>query len=213
MITPSPLLKHPLSRIFLSAAFVLGLVLPSHAAQITGLESPNSFVGDPSGKEYFISNINGEREARDNNGFITKLDPNGNTVFTSSNNLNGVTMFRSMRLKGNKVVLCGSSSNLSAALAVAWDTSGNLLWTGSFLGQSGKDVEIDDLCNTYLLSSYPNQVTPSSGQDIEIYKLNSSGAQVWKKNFEFSGYDYPTMFTLVADKLSVIGSGSSPTPA
>lgn len=77
LITPSPLLKHPLSRIVLSAAFVLGLVLPSHAAQITGLESPNSFVGDSAGKEYFISNINGDREARDNNGFITKLDPNG----------------------------------------------------------------------------------------------------------------------------------------
>lgn len=55
----------------------LGIALPGEAAQITGLESPNSFVGDPLGKEYFISNINGEPEARDNNGFITKLDTEG----------------------------------------------------------------------------------------------------------------------------------------
>ena len=61
----------------MSAVVLFGLALPCGAAQITGLESPNSFVGDPSGKEYFISNINGDREARDNNGFITKLDPNG----------------------------------------------------------------------------------------------------------------------------------------
>ena len=61
----------------MSAAVLFALALPCGAAQITGLESPNSFVGDPSGKEYFISNINGDREARDNNGFITKLDPNG----------------------------------------------------------------------------------------------------------------------------------------
>jgi len=47
------------------------------AAQITGLESPSSFVGDPLGKEYFISNINGEPGAKDNNGFITKLDSEG----------------------------------------------------------------------------------------------------------------------------------------
>lgn len=53
------------------------LPLPGEAAQITGLESPNSFVGDPLGKEYFISNVNGEPEARDNNGFITKLDTEG----------------------------------------------------------------------------------------------------------------------------------------
>jgi sugar lactone lactonase YvrE len=58
---------------------LLGFSLPvtGEAAQITGLESPNSFVGDPLGKEYFISNVNGEPEARDNNGFITKLDTEG----------------------------------------------------------------------------------------------------------------------------------------
>lgn len=47
------------------------------AAQITGLESPNSFVGDQQGKEFFISNVNGEPEVRDNNGFITKVDAEG----------------------------------------------------------------------------------------------------------------------------------------
>lgn len=53
------------------------LVSPGNAAQITGLESPYSFISDPSGKEYFISNINGEPDSRDNNGFITKLDAEG----------------------------------------------------------------------------------------------------------------------------------------
>ncbi len=142
-------------------------------------------------------------------GFVLlKLDPNGNILFTSSNNLNGVTMFRSMRLKGNNIVFSGSSSNLSAALVVAWDTSGSLLWTGSFLGQSGNDVEIDDAGNSYLLTSYANQVNPSSGQDIMIYKLNSSGTQVWINNFDFGGNDFPTRFTYVADKLTTIGYGS-----
>ncbi|MBM4139244.1 MAG: hypothetical protein FJ244_07210 [Nitrospira sp.] len=60
--------------------FVLSFAQLSHAAQITGLESPNSFVGDTAGKEYFISNINGDREVRDNNGFITKLDHNGKII-------------------------------------------------------------------------------------------------------------------------------------
>lgn len=61
----------------LLSLLVLVYTLHSDAAQITGLESPNSFVGDPSGNEYFISSINGEPEARDNNGFITKLDTEG----------------------------------------------------------------------------------------------------------------------------------------
>ncbi len=51
-----------------------------HAAQITGLEAPNSFVGDLQGKEFFISNVNGEPDARDNNGFITKVDAEGKVL-------------------------------------------------------------------------------------------------------------------------------------
>ena len=142
-------------------------------------------------------------------GFVlVKLDPSGNTLFTSNNNLNGVTMFRSMRLKGDKLICSGSSSNLSAAIAIAWDTTGNLLWTTSLLGKSGNDIEIDDAGNAYLLTSYADQVTAGSGQDIMIYKLNSSGAQVWVQNFDFGGNDFPTRFTLVNDKISVIGYGS-----
>ena len=64
-------------RALLLTVLTLGSAIQSEAAQITGLESPNSFVGDPSGKDYFISNINGEPEARDNNGFITKLNAEG----------------------------------------------------------------------------------------------------------------------------------------
>ncbi|MCP9464243.1 MAG: hypothetical protein NNA25_05540 [Nitrospira sp.] len=58
------------------AALVLCLAPPVGAAQILGLESPTCFVSDQSG-DYFISNINGEPEARDNNGFITKVNSHG----------------------------------------------------------------------------------------------------------------------------------------
>ena len=44
---------------------------------VTDLQTPYSFVSSPSGTEYFISSVNGEPEAADNNGFITKLDANG----------------------------------------------------------------------------------------------------------------------------------------
>jgi len=44
---------------------------------VTELQSPYSFVNDPVEKNYFISSVNGEAEAADNNGFITKLNPNG----------------------------------------------------------------------------------------------------------------------------------------
>ncbi len=47
---------------------------------VTELQTPYSFVSSAAGKEYFISSVNGEPEAADNNGFITKLDANGKIV-------------------------------------------------------------------------------------------------------------------------------------
>jgi DNA-binding beta-propeller fold protein YncE len=55
----------------------MGLTSQVSASQIDGLQRPQSFIADPSGEFYFISNINGEPEAKDNNGFITRLDKEG----------------------------------------------------------------------------------------------------------------------------------------
>jgi hypothetical protein len=62
-----------------AAALFCALVvtIPAGASQVDGLQRPQSFVADPSGDFYFISSINGEPEAKDNNGFITKLDKDG----------------------------------------------------------------------------------------------------------------------------------------
>jgi DNA-binding beta-propeller fold protein YncE len=50
---------------------------PASALQITGLQRPESFLVDPSGSSYFITNANGDPDLKDNNGFITKLDADG----------------------------------------------------------------------------------------------------------------------------------------
>jgi len=69
-------IRHPAAWLLwiLSSAIVSPL-----GAQITvtELQSPYSFVSDPIEKGYFISSVNGDAEAADNNGFITKLDPHG----------------------------------------------------------------------------------------------------------------------------------------
>jgi len=57
-----------------------GLLAPAMALQVTGLQAPQSFVGDAACECYFISNVNGEPAAKDNNGFITKLDRDGKVI-------------------------------------------------------------------------------------------------------------------------------------
>jgi hypothetical protein len=142
---------------------------------------------------------------------LIKLDPDGNILFMQNNAANAPGGFRSMRLKGNKIVLSASSAvggNPSIAQIAVWDTTGNLLWTAGLQGRGGTDVEIDDAGNVYLLTSFSNQVSPTSQMDIDIYKFNASGTQLWKKDFDFGGYEFSTRFTYVAGKLSVIGDAS-----
>ena len=62
------------------AGLCLCLPAAAMALQVTGLQSPQSFVSDEACDCYFISNVNGEPDARDNNGFITKLDRDGKVV-------------------------------------------------------------------------------------------------------------------------------------
>ena len=64
----------------LSLALGLASTTPAAAMQISGLESPQSFLADPATNSYFISNVNGDPTARDNNGFITKLNGNAEIV-------------------------------------------------------------------------------------------------------------------------------------
>jgi hypothetical protein len=65
-------------------ALLTGLFLWMPAAaialQVTGLQAPQSFVADAACDCYFISNVNGEPDAKDNNGFITKLDRDGKVI-------------------------------------------------------------------------------------------------------------------------------------
>lgn len=139
---------------------------------------------------------------------LIKLDTDGNILFTQHSDANAPKTFSSMRVKGNKVVLTSSSGNPNIAPVAVWDTTGNLLWTAGLQGRGGSDVEIDDAGNIYLLTGYFNQVTPTSAMDIEVFKFDPSGTQLWKKDFDFGGTELPTRCTLVADKLSIIADAT-----
>lgn len=142
-------------------------------------------------------------------GFIfIKLSASGAVLVNTTRSLGTIHGFGSMRLQGNKVILTGAASVNSNVAVVAWDTAGSFLWSKILNGFSGKDVEIDGSGNAYILTTYPDQVSATSGNDIVIYKFNPAGVQTWKKSYDFGGEEVATRFTLVSNKVSVIGFGS-----
>lgn len=50
---------------------------PAEVFRVTGLSRPESFIADPHGDSYFISNVSGEPMNKDGDGFITRLKGDG----------------------------------------------------------------------------------------------------------------------------------------
>ncbi len=69
-------ISYPICWVIWASSIVLTSPLGAQIT-VTELQSPYSFINDPVEKGYFISSVNGNATAADNNGFITKLDPQG----------------------------------------------------------------------------------------------------------------------------------------
>jgi len=152
------------------AGLVLLLASPLHAVQITGLESPNSFVGDESGQDFYISNINGAPDERDNNGFITKLDASGKILSLKfiQGGVGNVLLHapKGMALVGRTLYVADLDQ-----LKGFDKTSGKPLMTISFPGSSasGKAVSLTDV------AAAPNGLLYASDQNANaIYRIDAT---------------------------------------
>lgn len=149
--------------------------MSGEAAQVTGLASPNSFVCDPSSSEYFISNINGEPDARDNNGFITKLNADGKIIHlkfvqggsaeVSLHAPKGMALWGSILYVADLDQLKGFDK-----------TTGKLVVTVSFSSRARSQVSLTDVVASpsgllYVSDQMANaiySVTPTDGHRVDL---------------------------------------------
>ena len=149
--------------------------MPCEAAQIIGLASPNSFVGDPSGSEYFISNVNGEPDIRDNNGFITKLSAEGKIIHLKFIQ-GGIAEVSLHAPKG--MALLGSTLYVADLdqLKGFDKTTGKLVTTVSFSSRSQAPVSLTDVAASetgllYVSDQTSNsiyRVTPTDNHRVDL---------------------------------------------
>lgn len=136
---------------------------------------------------------------------LIKYDPNGNVIFNVSEAVPSAVTLTSMRLKNNRVVLVGTGSGAVHGTVATWDTSGNFLWSHLVSGYGAQDVEVDNALNTYVLTSYPDLVSPLSGRDVVIKKFDAAGDSTTQFVYDFNGTDQPVRMALVNGRLTVIG--------
>ena len=64
-------------KIFASLVFTCASASAACAFVLSNFETPESFVVDPADGSYYVSNVNGDPAAKDGNGYISKIQSNG----------------------------------------------------------------------------------------------------------------------------------------
>lgn len=62
------------------AIVAASLAAPQHVATLSSLDAPVAAIHDPDQNVYFVSNINGAGTAKDNNGYISRVSPEGRVI-------------------------------------------------------------------------------------------------------------------------------------
>ncbi len=69
-----------MKKIILVLAFFFSCVPNAHSFTLSDFDTPESFIVDPEDGSYYVSNINGDPSAKDGNGYISKIQSNGNII-------------------------------------------------------------------------------------------------------------------------------------
>ncbi len=136
---------------------------------------------------------------------LIKYDPSGNELFHVMEPTPIAINLAAMRVKDDRVVLVGTGIGAVHGAVASWDTSGSFLWSELVMGYGAQDVEVDDALNTYVLTSYPDLVSPLSGRDVVIKTFDAAGDSSTQFVYDFNGTDQPLRMTLVNGRLTVIG--------
>ncbi|MBI5944825.1 MAG: SBBP repeat-containing protein, partial [Chloroflexi bacterium] len=144
-------------------------------------------------------------EATDD-GYIAKIDPSGNIIWhtflggSDYDQINGVAVDG----VGNVYVIGHSSATWgnpiraynadNSAFVAKLNSSGSFIWN-TFLGGFSAGIAVDGSANIYIAgassSAWGTPIHPyTSGYDMSVAKLDTSGSLVWNTFFGGSGNDY-----------------------
>ncbi|MBP6428342.1 MAG: T9SS type A sorting domain-containing protein [Bacteroidia bacterium] len=142
---------------------------------------------------------------------IIKIDPAGNIVRISTNTFPSSTNFHfisNIFLNHDKVGVTGVTS-YSSANSTSWlmDTSGVTLWDSINVGVQGKDLFIDTVGNSYILSW--EAVIPVA--DVLLYKYDVAGNLLWTRQYDLGGYDISSKLRTTSDGKLIIMAYSTTT--
>jgi len=152
------------------------------------------------------------------NGWIVKLDENGNKVWEKIFDESNFILFNSIcKTKDNNYVIVGAmaseNSNGISHCIIKIDKKGNKIWEKFFSGSFtyGFNSIIETKYGDYIIvgDSIPNNIG-IRGNDGWIIKLDKNGNKIWEKNFGGKYYDrFFSVSETIDSKYIVVGYTTS----
>ncbi|MBL8000450.1 MAG: hypothetical protein JNL05_00695 [Flavobacteriales bacterium] len=136
---------------------------------------------------------------------LAKVDGSGNVLFDLSDATYGGTSLSAMRVRDDRVVMVAGGPGVAHGALSVWDTTGVFLWGADIAGYGAQDVELDEAGNTYVLTSFPDQVAQGTAADLVVRKYDAAGDSIAQFSFDFNGADGATRMVYRDGRLTTIG--------
>jgi hypothetical protein len=176
----------------------------------SGVESPRGVTVDSSGNAYITGytegTLAGNTSAGSYDAFIAKYDLSGNQIWVKQFGTSlfdvssGVAVDSSSNAYITGYTLGTFAGNTSAGgndvFVAKYDSSGNQIWVKQFGTTSsdfGNGIAVDSSGNTYITGGTSDTFsgnTNAGNYDVFVAKYDSSGNQVWVKQFGTSSSDF-----------------------
>jgi DNA-binding beta-propeller fold protein YncE len=136
---------------------------PEQVWQATGLDGPESAVFDPDAGVIYVSNVNGEANAADGNGYISKLSPNGE--IQDKEWVTGLNAPKGMALHDGKLYVSDIDELVVIDTASAEITARHKAPGATFLN----DVTAADDGRVFVSDMMQNQIWQLEGDQFEMW--------------------------------------------
>jgi DNA-binding beta-propeller fold protein YncE len=177
-------------------ALMLTLLAPPAAAaepvmvwELTGFQNPESAVYDPARKCLYVSNINGEGTAKDNNGYISRVSPDGRML--AANWVGGMNGPKGLSVAGDRLYAADIDTLVEIDIPNAKILNRYAAPEGKFFN----DVSAAADGSVYVSDSMTNR----------IYRLQDGKLEVWLESPQLEG---PNGLRAEKDRLLVGAWGS-----
>lgn len=165
-------------------------------------EYGNSIAENKSGNVFLTGSV---LQNGNSNLLVIGLTANGDLLWEKSIGGSGNEFGKSIIVTSNNSLLaCGytnsSGNGENDILLVKLDIEGNLIWQKTFGGKASDigTCVIEGEDGKYYVSGSTGSFS-AANKDAIIYKIDTSGTEIWKKNYNIDNFDYVTQIIQTSD--------------